>query len=118
MRRQTQRVHEHHGHPTTMVVNSRAVLATAAVLAVLAAVISNVLGGGTTFGFIVLALSLILAVFIWLLFDSEETTSSASTIIPVQNSIGRVSASQSAVESTPEQDLPDPLDSGIDVPLL
>ena len=102
-----------------MVVNSRAVLATAAVLAVLAAVISNVLGGGTTFGFIVLALSLILAVFIWLLFDTEaETTSPASTIIPVQNSIGRVSASQSAVESTPEQDLPDPLDSGIDVPLL
>ena len=102
-----------------MVVNSRAVLATAAVLAVLAAVVSNVLGGGTIFGFIVLALSLILAVFIWLLFDSEEeTTSSASTIIPVKNSIGRVPASQSAVESTPGQDLPDPLDSGIDVPLL
>ena len=92
-----------------MVVNSRAVLATAAVLAVLAAVISNVLGGGTTFGFIVLALSLILAVFIWLLFDSEdETTSSASTIIPVQNSIGRVSASQSAVESTPVKFEPSP----------
>ena len=117
--RQTQRVHEHHGHRITMMVNSRAVLTTAAILAVLAAVINNVLDGGTTFGFLVLALSMILAVVIWLLFDSEEeTTSSSSTIIPVQNSIGQAPESLTRADSTRQEDLPDPLDSGIDVPLL
>lgn len=119
MHRQTQRVHEHRGSRTTMVVNSRALLATAAVIVLLGAVISNVLDGGSTFEFIVLALGLILAAFIWLLFDSKaNSASSGSTVISVNHSIGRGAAGTQHATSTTEEELPDPLDSGIDVPLL
>jgi len=117
--RQTHRVHEHLGPSLGMVVNSRTLLATTALGAVCAAVVLNVLRGGSTIVFMVLAISLILGSFIWFLFNSTQASpEKGATVIRAEHSIGRSAKSMEQSEPEAQQHLPDPLEAGIDVPLF
>ena len=117
--RQTQRVHEHRGPSLGMVVNSRTLLATTALGAVCAAVVLNVLRGGSTIVFMVLAISLILGSFIWFLFNSTQASpEKGATVIRAEHSIGRSAKLMEQSEPEAQQHLPDPLEAGIDVPLF
>ncbi len=118
LQRQTQRVHEHHGHRKHMAMNSRVLLAASAIGAVLIAAISNVLQGGTTLTLLLLASTLTLVVLIWFMFSGKaKSPSSGSTLIRAQHSIG-TTAQHSKVNQSNEQHLPDPLEAGFDAPLM
>ena len=119
LQRQTQRVHEHHGHRKHMAMNSRVLLAASAIGAVLIAAISNVLQGGTTLTLLLLASTLTLVVLIWFMFSGKaKSPSSGSTLIRAQHSIGKGTAPHSKVNQSNEQHLPDPLEAGFDAPLM
>ena len=118
MSRQTQRVHEHLGCAMCMAMNSRAVLAFAALVVILGAAITNVVQGATSLTLVVIASTIVLIILIWFLFDGEKETGSAgSTAIKTSKSIGTITAGMEG-ENPPDTDLPDPLDAGFDVPLL
>ena len=118
MSRQTQRVHEHRGSALLMAMNSRALLAMSAIGVVLTAAILNVAQGATSLTLVVLAITLVLVVFVWFLFDgTQQKAESGSTAIKVNKSIGRGIEGMSDASETPE-DIPDPLDAGFDVPLM
>ena len=116
--RQTQRVHEHLGPALRMAMNSRALLAVSAIGVVLAAAILNVAQGATSLTLVVLAITLVLVVFVWFLFDgTQHKTESGSTAIKPTQSIGRGIEEMNGA-SEPSEDIPDPLDAGFDVPLM
>ena len=116
--RQTQRVHEHLGRGLRMAMNSRALLAMSAIGVVLCAAIFNVAQGATSLTLMVLAITLVLVVFVWFLFDgSQQKTGSGSTVIKSTQSIGRGFEGMNDTEE-PSKDIPDPLDAGFDVPLM
>jgi len=101
-----------------MAMNSRAVLAFAAFVVVLAAAILNVLQGATSLTLVVIASTIVLIILIWFLFDGEKEPSSAgATAIKTSQSIGTITAGMEG-SNPPESELPDPLDAGFDVPLL
>ncbi|MDG1537060.1 MAG: hypothetical protein P8Q85_00715 [Candidatus Poseidoniaceae archaeon] len=101
-----------------MAMNSRAVLAFAAFVVVLAAAILNVLQGATSLTLVVIASSIVLIILIWFLFDGEkESVSAGSTAIKTSQSIGAITADMEG-DNPPGGELPDPLDAGFDVPLL
>jgi len=117
--RQTQRVHEHRGHPIPMAMNSRTLLAGTAIGAVFIAVINNILQGGSTLLLVVLAGCVILASFIWLLFAGKQKERTvAATSIGLEDSIIRSTGGIYSSEESVEQAIPDPLDAGFDVPLM
>ena len=101
-----------------MAMNSRAVLAFAAFVVVLAAAILNVLQGATSLTLVVIASTIVLIILVWFLFDGEkESVAAGSTAIKTSQSIGTITAGMQG-ENLPETELPDPLDAGFDVPLL
>ena len=101
-----------------MAMNSRAVLAFAALVVILGAAITNVVQGATSLTLVVIASTVVLIILIWFLFDGEKEPGSAgSTAIKTSQSIGKVTAGMEG-ENPPDADLPDPLDAGFDVPLL
>lgn len=101
-----------------MAMNSRAVLAFAAFVVVLAAAILNVLQGATSLTLVVIASSIVLLILVWFLFDGEkESVAAGSTVIKTSQSIGAITVGMEG-ENPPENELPDPLDAGFDVPLL
>ena len=101
-----------------MAMNSRAVLAFAAFVVVLAAAILNVLQGATSLTLVVIASTIVLIILIWFLFDGEKVSvSDGSTAIKTSQSIGGITASMEG-DNPPASELPDPLDAGFDVPLL
>ena len=74
--------------------------------------------GATSLTLVVLAITLVLVVFVWFLFDgTQQNAESGSTAIKVNKSIGRGIGSINDASETPE-DIPDPLDAGFDVPLM
>ena len=101
-----------------MAMNSRAVLAFAALVVILGAAITNVAQGATSLTLVVIAITIVLIILIWFLFDSEKGTGLAgSTAIKTSQSIGTITAGMEG-ENPSDTDLPDPLDAGFDVPLL
>ena len=85
---------------------------------VLCAAIFNVAQGATSLTLMVLAITLVLVVFVWFLFDgSQQKTGSGSTVIKSTQSIGRGFEGMNDTEE-PSKDIPDPLDAGFDVPLM
>lgn len=101
-----------------MAMNSRAVLAFAAFVVVLAAAILNVLQGATSLTLVVIASTIVLIILVWFLFDGEkESVAAGSTAIKTSQSIGAITVGMEG-ENPPENELPDPLDAGFDVPLL
>ena len=116
---QTQRVHEHRGYPPLMAMNSRILLAGAAIGAVFIAVITNILQGGTSLVLVVFAGCVILAALVALLFTGkQDKTASGSTSISTGQSIVRNTGGMKDATSSVQEDLPDPLDAGFDVPLM
>ncbi len=85
---------------------------------VLSAAIFNVAQGATSLTLMVLAITLVLVVFVWFLFDgSQQMTGSGSTVIKATQSIGRgIEGMNDTAEAS--EDIPDPLDAGFDVPLM
>jgi len=117
--RQTQRVHEHHGHPKHMAMNSRVLLAASAIGAVLIAAISNVVQGGTTLTLLLVASTLTLVFLIGSMFNGKaKNPSSGSTLIRAPDSIGKAPALHKNEQSSNEQHIPDPLEAGFDAPLM
>lgn len=116
---QTQRVHEHRGYPPLMAMNSRILLAGAAIGAVFIAVITNILQGGTSLLLVVFAGCVILAALVALLFTGKQNkTASGSTSISPGKSIVRNTGGIKDAATSVQEDLPDPLDAGFDVPLM
>lgn len=116
---QTQRVHEHRGYPLLMAMNSRMLLAGAAIGAVFIAVITNILQGGTSLLLVVLAGCVILVALVGLLFTGKQNkVASGSTSILPAESIVRNTGGVKNDSSPVQEDLPDPLDAGFDVPLM
>lgn len=116
--RQTQRVHEHRGSGVGMAMNSRALLTMSAIGVVLSAAIINVAQGATSLTLVVLAITLVLVVFVWFLFDvTQQKIGPRSTAIRPTQSIGRGIERLNDTSETPEN-IPDPLDAGFDVPLM
>lgn len=116
---QTQRVHEHRGYPPLMAMNSRMLLAGAAIGAVFIAVITNILQGGTSLLLVVFAGCVILVALVGLLFTGKQKkTASGSTSIPHEKSIARNTGGLKGAGSPVQEHLPDPLDAGFDVPLM
>jgi hypothetical protein len=102
-----------------MAMNSRTLLVLTAIGIVLAAAIGDVVQGGTAFSLIVLAITLTVVVFIWFLFNgTKEADRNGSTAIKTMHSIGRGAESLDDHQEAPNNDLPDPLEAGIDMPLM
>ena len=101
-----------------MAMNSRAVLAFAALVVILGAAILNVAQGATSLTLVVIASTIVLIILIWFLFDGEkETAMTGSTAIKTSQSIGTITTSMDG-ETLLDTELPDPPDAGFDVPLL
>ncbi len=115
---QMQRVHEEHGRETSMATVSRRLLLLAAMFFFVVAIGINLASGGSTLVVVASGLGLIFIVFAWSLFDasSEATATSGATPIKANYSTGTTLKNP---QSEPiEESLPDPLDSGFDIPLM
>ena len=115
---QMQRVHEEHGRVGIMATVSRRLLFIAAVLLLVTSIGINVTSGGSTLLIVALGLGLIFVTLAWTLFDapSKPTVSRGSTPIKSQYSMGKSSLDNH--RENQEQSLPDPLESGFDIPLM
>ncbi len=113
-----QRVHEEHGRVSTMATVSRRLLILAAVFLPIAGVGLKIASGGSTLLAVASGLGFIFVILAWSLFgdSSESPMNKGSTPIKANYSSGKV-LQQSQTE-TQEQSLPDPLESGFEIPLM
>ena len=100
-----------------MAVSSRRLLVVAALVIVFAALGINIADGGSAFLVVAAGSLMILAGFAWFMFEASSTTKkTGSTIIKASHSHG---AGKNLNSHEPQQkELPDPLDSGFDIPLM
>ena len=113
-----QRVHEEHGRVNTMATVSRRLLILAAVFLPIAGVGLKIASGGSTLLAVAFGLGFIFVVLAWPLFNdsSESSMNKGSTPIKANYSSGK--ALQDSQTEHQEQTLPDPLESGFEIPLM
>lgn len=112
-----QEVHEEHGRVRYMAVGSRRLLVIAAFCIVFAALGINIADGGSAFLVVAAGSFMILAGFAWFMFEATSSTKeTGSTAIKAAYSLGEEKSLNS--QETQQKELPDPLDSGFDIPLM
>ena len=113
-----QRVLEEHGCVGTMATVSRRLLIVAGVFLLIAGIGLKIASGGSTLLIAASGFGLIVIVFAWSLFDdsSDQSHSKGSTPTKANYSVGK--SLQNFQAEREEQALPDPLESGFEIPLM
>tara|TARA_B110000196_G_C21016777_1_gene600714 strand:- start:513 stop:926 length:414 start_codon:yes stop_codon:yes gene_type:complete len=115
---QMQRVHEEHGRVETMATVSRRLLLAAAVILFIAGVGLKIASGGSTLLIVASGLGLIFIVLAWSLFDDSSKSSLSKGSTPIKANYSSGSTLQNLQNEHQEQALPDPIESGFDIPLM
>ncbi len=113
-----QRVHEEHGCEETMATVSRRLLLLAAVLLLIAGIGLKIASGGSTLLVIASGLGLILVILAWSLFDDSSTSSLTKGAKPIKPSYSSGTSFDKLPKERQEQTLPDPVESGFEIPLM
>lgn len=114
---QMQEVHEQRGCVASMAVSSRGVLAAAALTMVLTALGLNVADGGSSLLVVAVGSCIILLVFTWYMFEaSSKSTKHGSTVVKASYASGTSHTLDS--QDSLQHELPDPLEAGIEIPLM
>ncbi|GEM_PF-455893 len=115
---QMQRVHEEHGCVKTMATVSRRLLLLAAVFLLIGGVGLKVASGGSTLLVVGTGLGLIFVVLAWSLFDTSSKSSRSKGSTPIKANYSTGMTLKSLQTEHQEQTLPDPLESGFEIPLM
>tara|TARA_B110000902_G_scaffold258182_1_gene327526 strand:+ start:1104 stop:1517 length:414 start_codon:yes stop_codon:yes gene_type:complete len=115
---QMQRVHEEHGREDTMATVSRRLLLLAAVLLLIAGIGLKIASGGSTLLVIASGLGLIFVILAWSLFDDSSTSSLTKGATPIKASYSSGTSFDKLSTERQEQTLPDPVESGFEIPLM
>ena len=112
-----QRVHEEHGRVAAMTTLSRRLLPTAALLILLAALVLNLQSGGSSLTVAIFGLAIISVVLAWYLFEaSSRSKPENSSLVKAKFASGQPIERYSG--ETQHSELPDPIESGFEIPLM
>jgi len=115
---QKQRVHEEHGRKNAMAAVSRRLLLLTAFILLIAGVGLKIASGGSTLLAVASGLGFILVVLAWSLFDDTSKPSTLKGSTPIKANYSSGKALQNSQAEPQEQTLPDPLESGFEIPLM
>lgn len=113
-----QRVHEEHGCVGTMATVSRRLLLVAAVFLFIAGVSLKIASGGSTSLIVVSGLGLIFVALAWSLLDDSSESSLSKGSTPIKANYSSGTTIPNFHNEHQEQALPDPIESGFDIPLM
>jgi len=113
-----QRVHEEHGRERVMATVSRRLLLLAAILLLAVGLGINLASGGSKLLVVASGFILIFVIFAWSLFDASSNSTKLRGSTPIQPNYSSGKAISNLQSVKQEQDLPDPLESGFDIPLM
>ena len=113
-----QRVHEEHGRERVMATVSRRLLVLAAILLLVAGLVINIADGGSSLLIAAAGLTFIFMILAWSLFDASPETSKERGSTPIQSKYSNGKTLNEVQNEAEERNLPDPLESGYEIPLM
>mgnify|MGYP001341460290 CR=1 FL=1 len=97
---------------------SRRLLVMAAILLLAVGLAINIADGGSTLLVVAAGLALIFAILTWSLFDATSKPAKVRGSTPIQSDYSMGKSLSELQDERQEQTLPDPLESGYEIPLM
>lgn len=97
---------------------SRRLLVLTAILLLIAGLVLNIAEGGSIFLVVAAGFTVIFLILSWSLFDASSETTKVRGSTPISSQFSSGKALNEAQKNTEEHTLPDPLDSGYEIPLM